>query len=379
MSSNISGCEVGASATDHPFVKDETKKSRNSKTLFFGLLTFIVLGIGTTTYLCLKAGEANPLPPLLPGKLIRISLKINSPPDSAGWSTYGENLEKSLRANSNNQIDRYGPGVDIPYTHAEAADIVVLQDSNTKWLSKASAAIRRKTFIGVFASNHFRNWHKNVALNKRAFDETTILLETQGQTDTCIERGLALNIAVKCVLLPLGVDSEMWKPDEKTKRVTPLVMLKTRNDSPMLPQMLYETVTQKLLNSSDFSYLRAKHGVKAFTRSEYRHHLQRAPYMIAYTPFEMYGNFLWEARATDTPVFIMSLKSTFPYYHESLGMHQQVSNKITPEETTTIQANFKEFLKKVERNEYYPREYVMQFSLSSTGEKIVKMAFDAKK
>jgi hypothetical protein len=180
--------------------------------------------------------------------------------------------------------------------------------------------------LGIFFYNEWPVLDRSSPLSHPRFH---LMPETQAAMRQCEESRLQRGMRWGCVLGPVGVDTERWRPSlPRSRRCRPLVVLKGR-DGLAAPAEAVQAAMQKAgfgQRELDYGWLQTAHdGSSHYTRAAYAAGLRHACFLLAYTPWERPGYFVQEARAMDVPVLYVS--HVRPDWWEEEGSHAEDSER----------------------------------------------------
>ena len=246
--------------------------------------------------MAVAAGEGN-------NKYLFIRLGGSLAEAQHGYSTWPKNLVKVLRR------------LDYPlvisengdrFPNSSCAGVFMHDYIDEPWLWRVVAPSngipRERIFFAPFLLDETKP-HKGGILNG-----TTCLCETREQISHCELYNRRRALAMRCIAAPVGVDTISFHPTiPRESRTLPIVYLKRRGDDTIY---INETRLFQILRSKgiySYTLLRTAHGgPESFRHHAWIHALHNAPFMIAFTAYEIYGNFIQEARACDVPMLLLA-------------------------------------------------------------------------
>lgn len=175
-----------------------------------------------------------------------------------------------------------------------------------------------------------------------------VLAEHENQVQACHPLS-----PVKCLNSPLGVDTMFWQPTTlRQHRHNPILYLK-EFDQYIVPEA---DAISLLHQAGQYSYtvLRTRRGGPwNYQKDQYHAVLDQAPYLVAFTPYDDFANFLHEAMSMDVPVFVVQYATGEPW---SLINPQAGMSPVSVTANST-QLLFGTFLNSLVS--FHPRDYIL--------------------
>lgn len=171
----------------------------------------------------------------------------------------------------------------------------------------------------------------------------------------------------KCAIWPVGIETEKWKPShEIQKHIDILIYNKIHWNNELQERELIQPIRDFLV-SKKLKFIEVKYG--HYKSEQYFKSLLNSKAMIFISEHESQGIAYQEALSTGVPIFAWDKgkltdpnykiwgdenmpTTSVPYFDDRCGMKFR--------DLTEFEAKFSEFYKKVEKNEFTPRDYILE-------------------
>lgn len=185
----------------------------------------------------------------------------------------------------------------------------------------------------------------------------------------------------KCAIWPVGIETDQWKPNENViKKYDVLVYNKIRWDKQKINYELREPILKTLYEKS-LKYTELVYG--NYSPDEFKNKLLQSKSVIFLVEHESQGIACGEMLSTNVPIFAWDNgycldpnrfswgqneipATSVPYFDDRCGMKFK--------DLAEFEARFSEFYKKVEKNKFAPREYILEnLSLEKSASQFMKI------